>query len=70
MEIFDSLDSDMDNEISTQKMNTSAMSAALMEVFKPLFEELEELKEPLDREEFYDATVRLYNVSKFTIFIL
>lgn len=42
-------------------MNTSALNAALQEVFKPLFEELEQLQEPLDRDEFVDATNRLYD---------
>jgi len=31
-------------------------------VFKPLIEELQDLGEPLDREEFVDATNRLYQV--------
>lgn len=59
--IFDKLDSDNDGQISTAQMNISALNAALQEVFKPLFEELEQLQEPLDRDEFVDATNRLYD---------
>ena len=62
-EIFDVLDSDKDGEISWNKIDLSGLSADLVEVFKPLLEELEQIQEPLDREEFSDATVRLYNVS-------
>jgi len=32
----------------------------MLEIFKPLMIELEQLDEPLNREEFADATVRLY----------
>lgn len=33
----------------------------MQDIFKPLFVELEQLSEPLDRDEFIDATTRLYN---------
>lgn len=42
-------------------MNMAALGPALQEVFKPLFDELEQLQEPLDRDEFVDATNRLYD---------
>lgn len=59
------LDSDKDGEISWNKIDLSSLSADLVEVFKPLLDELEQIQEPLDRDEFVDATVRLYNVSNF-----
>ena len=42
-EIFDRLDSDCDGLISTAKMNTEPLNEELMELFKPLFIELEQL---------------------------
>lgn len=42
-EIFDQLDSDNDGLISTVKMNTAALNEELMDLFKPLFVELEAL---------------------------
>ena len=62
-EIFDRLDEDKDESISTHKMNIEALNKDLMNIFKPLFDELEQLDEPLDRQEFVDAVNRLYEVS-------
>ena len=59
-EIFDKLDDDNDGEISTAKINLQALDADMTEIFKPLMSELEQLDEPLNREEFVDATTRLY----------
>ena len=42
-EIFDKLDSDNDGLISTVKMNSEVLSEDLMDLFKPLFVELEAL---------------------------
>lgn len=36
------------------------LSAELLAVFKPLFEELESFSESLDAEEFVDSSLRLY----------
>lgn len=60
-QIFENMDSDGDGLVSYVKMDISFMDQQLQEVFKPLLIELEQLKEPLDREEFIDATTRLYN---------
>lgn len=60
-QIFDSMDSDGDGLVSFVKMDTTFMEQQLKDVFKPLFTELEQLQEPLDRDEFIDATTRLYN---------
>lgn len=40
-EIFDRLDSDNDGLISTAKINLSGLSEELIDIFKPLFVELE-----------------------------
>lgn len=63
-EIFNLLDEDNDGEISWANIDLTKLSPGLTDVFKPLFDELEQIQEPLDREEFTDATIRLYNVSK------
>mmetsp|Transcript_36588 Transcript_36588/g.56149 ORF Transcript_36588/g.56149 Transcript_36588/m.56149 type:complete len:194 (-) Transcript_36588:92-673(-) len=60
-QIFVALDGDNDGLISTGKINLEAISEALKAVFDPLLKELEQLDEPLDREEFEDATMRLFN---------
>jgi hypothetical protein len=33
----------------------------MRQIFKPLMAELEQLQEPLNRQEFLDATIRLYD---------
>lgn len=60
-EIFDRLDKDEDGEISTHSINVKVLKGGYLEIFKPLLEELAELNEPLDREEFVDAVNRLYD---------
>ena len=59
-EIFDKLDSDQDGFVSTEKMDLKVLSDEMHDLFKPLFIELEQLQEPLNKEEFVDATNRLY----------
>jgi hypothetical protein len=41
-------------------MNISSLNSVLQTAFRPLFTELEMLNQPLDREEFVDASMRLY----------
>ena len=60
-EIFDKLDNDQDGLVSTEKMELHSLSEDMQELFKPLFIELEQLQEPLNKEEFIDATNRLYD---------
>lgn len=60
-EIFSKLDDDGDEEISITNINLSAFNAELMDIFKPLLAELEQLSEPLNRLEFVEATTRLYD---------
>jgi hypothetical protein len=59
-EIFEKLDGDQDGLVSTERMELGALSDELTELFKPLLIELEQLQEPLNKEEFVDATNRLY----------
>ncbi len=58
-EIFDVLDSDGDGLISSQKIDISALTPEVLEIFTPLFCEMEELAQTLDLEEFVDASKRL-----------
>lgn len=60
---FKLLDSDNDGQISSDKVDKQAIPSEIQNVLKPLFDELEELGEPLDEEEFVDAANRLYEVS-------
>lgn len=41
-------------------MDINALGQQLYDIFKPLLIELEQLQEPLNKEEFVDATNRLY----------
>lgn len=61
--IFDRMDSDNDQQISSTKINLSALDPELYNAFKPLLNELEHLGQSLDKEEFVDASLRLYEVS-------
>ena len=63
-EIFDRLDEDKDEMVSTHKMNADALGRGMLTILKPLLDELAELDEPLDRQEFVDAVSRLYEVSQ------
>lgn len=60
-EIFEKLDDDRDGEISTNSLDLSCLCPRLLAAFRPLFGELEQLHQPLDRDEFVDAGMRLYN---------
>ena len=63
LNIFNILDGDRDGEISTSNIETFNLPPNILDIFRPLFEELEELNEGLDMEEFVDAANRLYEVS-------
>lgn len=60
-EIFNKLDSDGDGLISTAKIDTTPLDSQLSLIFRPLLNELEALSEPLNCEEFVDASLRLYD---------
>lgn len=55
------MDSDHDGEISSAKIDLSCLKGQYLTIFKPLLEELAELEEPLDQEEFQEAANRLYD---------
>lgn len=63
-EIFLLLDSDNDGIISAEKIDISKLSHELLEIFTPLFWEMEDLEQTLDLEEFIDASMRLYDTLK------
>lgn len=60
-EIFGRLDADGDGLISSAKMDTGCLTREMFDLFRPLFTELEQLQEPLNQEEFIDASLRLYD---------
>ena len=58
--MFDAFDADNNGRISTDELNLEHVSADILEIFTPLFVELENLGETLDREEFVDSAYELY----------
>ena len=50
------LDSDGDGLISAQKIDISVLTPEILEIFTPLFCEMEEMGQTLDIEEFVDAS--------------
>ena len=50
--IFDKLDSDGDGLISTHNINLEQIDSKLKDMLKPLLDELEQIQDSLDREEF------------------
>ena len=60
-EIFDRVDGDGDGEISSNKVDIGQLPENLVRIFRPLFNELDILMQPLDKEEFVDAGMRLYD---------
>lgn len=63
-EIFLQLDSDGDGVISAEQIDISQLSPDILEIFTPLFCEMEDLEQTLDLEEFIDASMRLYDTLK------
>lgn len=59
-EIFDKLDQDRDGEISSNNIDLRCLGPSLLVAFRPLLDELEALHQPLDKDEFVDAGLRLY----------
>ncbi len=49
--------------ISAAKIDLHTLPTDLLEVFSPLLCEMEEIGTTLDRDEFLDASLRLYTVS-------
>ena len=69
--IFDYLDGDCDNSISFNAINIEAVSRDVSRILMPIVQELEDLDEgmgAIDKNEFIQACLRLYQVSdKFEI---
>ena len=64
--IFDLLDSDQDNQISNNACSLENIPEDILNVLRPILEELEYLDEgegSIDKSEFIAASLRLYNVS-------
>ena len=47
-------------------MQVNELSAELLQIFMPLFEELDKFNETLDREEFIDSSMRLMKTLNVT----
>ncbi|CDW86863.1 UNKNOWN [Stylonychia lemnae] len=59
-EIFDVFDSDNDGQISSKRIDISKINADVLEILSPLLIELEHIGETLDRLEFIDSALALY----------
>jgi hypothetical protein len=53
--------------ITAHKIDLHSLPPEILEVFSPLLCEMEEIGTSLDREEFIDASLRLFNVSNVII---
>lgn len=62
-EIFEIFDSDNDGQISAQRIDLQTLPTEVLEIFTPLLYEMEEIGQNLDRDEFVDASLRLFNVT-------
>lgn len=60
LQLWQWLDSDKDELISSMHIDITMLDTPLLEVMAPLFIELEQLGEPLDKTEFLNAVGRLY----------
>lgn len=61
--IFDLLDGDGDNLISIDAINIETIPKEVSDIFMPIVQELEELEDgqrAIDRAEFIQASLRLY----------
>jgi len=62
-EIFEVLDSDDDGLISPTQIDISGLNAEILQILMPLLQELETFNETLDKEEFIESGLVLYQVS-------
>jgi len=62
--IFQLIDSDGDGIISAEQIDISKLTPEMLQIFTPLFWEMEDLEQTLDLEEFIDASMRLYDTLK------
>lgn len=61
--MFDMLDSDQDGQISADKIQVDALPAEVLELLMPLMQEIENFNEQLDKEEFVESAMSLYQVN-------
>lgn len=59
-DVFDLLDSDSDGLISSKRIDIETIPGEVLEVFTPLLQEMEDIAQTLDRDEFVEAALRLY----------
>lgn len=67
--IFDCLDGDRDNWISINAINIEAVSRDISQILMPIIQELEDLEEgvgAIDKNEFIQACLRLYQTLNVT----
>lgn len=60
--IFYLLDSDNDNLITAEAINITELPLETVKILHPIFDELEQIEEGIDKSEFLEATNRLYEV--------
>ena len=65
--MFRAMDSDLDNLISANQINLSGLPLKTLVLLKPIFDELENIPEGIDMQEFTRACSRLYKVSFIVI---
>jgi len=67
-------DSNGNGFISSDEINLDNVSAQILEIFSPLFVEMESLDEQLSKEDFQDSAFNLYqvrsNLQKLTHIVL
>lgn len=56
------LDSDGDNMISKDKIETGEFRFEILKILRPIFDEIEKLEDSINLAEFIDAVTRLYRV--------
>jgi len=54
--------------IRKETINLANLPFEIIKIFTPLFEELDEINEGIDHQEFMEACNRLYEVSKILVF--
>ena len=62
--MFEHLDGNSEHVIRKETINLANLPLEIIKIFTPLFEELEEIDEGIDHQEFMEACNRLYEVSK------
>ena len=59
-QLFHAFDSDNNGYISSDEINLDNVTAQILEIFTPLFLEMENLGEQLNKEDFCDSAQNLY----------